>query len=105
MLCRHYANQSALDAERAGEASGEIFEPIWRCLLGTVGRDEVLQMLTTCKPYALSDLPGQSDSRHWWERWVFTLEGKLVPIILDFKEDSQASAQWTIPKDENPNPR
>ncbi|AXE32573.1 hypothetical protein DK842_05185 [Chromobacterium phragmitis] len=50
------------------------------------------------QPYVLAQPQGEPGSRFWREAWVVTGCGKEYPVRIEFREDGQESAYWTILK-------
>lgn len=50
----------------------------------------------TFRPYVLSLPQGAPGDRRWTERWVYLIDGKQVPITIDFHEAGAAAADYTI---------
>ena len=50
----------------------------------------------TLQPFVLAAPTGKIGSRHWKEQWVIGGCGKTYPITIDFMEDGQNAAIWTI---------
>ena len=48
--------------------------------------------------YVVSLPEGKPGSRHWTERWIFTLKGKEVPVTIDFRESGLGAADYTVRK-------
>jgi hypothetical protein len=49
--------------------------------------------------YVVSMPTGAAGARAWAERWVFAIDGKEVPITIDFKADGKGSADFSIRND------
>jgi hypothetical protein len=49
-----------------------------------------------CKPYILSMPQGSPGERRWTERWVYSIDGKEVPITIDFREAGLGAADYAI---------
>jgi hypothetical protein len=50
-------------------------------------------------PYVLSMPSGNPGSRTWAERWYYTIDGKQVPVTIDFKETGAGAADFAIRND------
>lgn len=51
------------------------------------------------QPFVLAMPTGEVGSRRWKEKWVIGGCGKQYPINIDFGEDGQNAAIWTIRDD------
>lgn len=50
----------------------------------------------TFRPYVVSMPDGAPGQRRWTERWVYSIEGKEVPVVIDFSEAGLGAADYTI---------
>jgi hypothetical protein len=50
----------------------------------------------TFRPYVLSLPQGAPGDRRWTERWVYFIDGKQVPITIDFHEAGADAADYTF---------
>ena len=48
------------------------------------------------QPYVVSNPRGTPGQRRWTERWIFSIDGKEIPITIDFSEDGLGAANYTI---------
>lgn len=50
----------------------------------------------TVRPYVLSLPQGAPGDRRWTERWIYSIDGKQVPITIDFHEAGADAADYTF---------
>jgi hypothetical protein len=50
----------------------------------------------TYQPYVVAMPKGAPGERRWTERWVYSIDGKEVPITIDFSEAGLGAADFTI---------
>jgi hypothetical protein len=48
------------------------------------------------QPYVVSLPKGAPGERRWTERWIYSIDGKEVPITIDFSEAGLGAADFTI---------
>ncbi|MEP6670570.1 MAG: hypothetical protein ABJF10_15525 [Chthoniobacter sp.] len=48
------------------------------------------------QPYVVSNPRGTPGQRRWTERWIFAIDGKDIPLTIDFSEDGLGAANYTI---------
>lgn len=50
----------------------------------------------TFRPYVASIPQGSPGQRRWTERWVYSIDGKEVPITIDFSEAGLGAVDYAI---------
>jgi len=48
------------------------------------------------QPYVVSLPQGAPGERRWTERWIYSIDGKEIPITIDFREAGAGAADYTI---------
>lgn len=72
---------------------------------GTAASVKLAEMGFTIKknqafqPYVMSEPVGQPGGQSWTERWYFNVDGKWVPLVMDFMESGSGAADYVIRTD------
>jgi hypothetical protein len=73
-------------------------KPVAAAKLGSMGYNITPTQAFTA--YVVSMPTGAAGARAWTERWVYVIDGKEVPITIDFKADGKGSADFSIRNDQ-----